>query len=259
MGRKAGHLALGIGKAAGATLTLIPEEFSGGHVPLRTVVDTLAGAVIKRRSDGRRDGVAVIAEGLALRIRPADLQQLSDVERDEHGHVRIAEISLGDILKSQVNARLREFGPKSTIVAKNVGYELRCVDPVPMDMEYTRDLGYCAAQHLLEGGTASVVSLDAGQFVPVPFARLLAPEGRFRVRLVDTKSTRYRIAQRYMIRLGRDDFEDTDALAKLAATSGVTAETFRREFGYLVDAEQGALPLDERNVVETAAAMALSG
>src|SRR6185369_9909530 len=27
MGRKAGHLALGIGKAAGATLTLIPEEF----------------------------------------------------------------------------------------------------------------------------------------------------------------------------------------------------------------------------------------
>ena len=27
MGRKAGHLALGIGKAAGATLTMIPEEF----------------------------------------------------------------------------------------------------------------------------------------------------------------------------------------------------------------------------------------
>jgi 6-phosphofructokinase 1 len=31
MGRKAGHLALGIGKAAGATLTLIPEEFSKPH------------------------------------------------------------------------------------------------------------------------------------------------------------------------------------------------------------------------------------
>ena len=28
MGRKAGHLALGIGKAAGATMTLIPEEFT---------------------------------------------------------------------------------------------------------------------------------------------------------------------------------------------------------------------------------------
>ena len=31
MGRKAGHLALGIGKATGATLTLIPEEFGGSE------------------------------------------------------------------------------------------------------------------------------------------------------------------------------------------------------------------------------------
>src|SRR5215472_6707371 len=36
MGRKAGHLALGIGKAAGATLTIIPEEFGGRDVRLRT-------------------------------------------------------------------------------------------------------------------------------------------------------------------------------------------------------------------------------
>ena len=34
MGRKAGHLALGIGKAAGATLTIIPEEFSNKRTTL---------------------------------------------------------------------------------------------------------------------------------------------------------------------------------------------------------------------------------
>ncbi|MGH7187539.1 MAG: 6-phosphofructokinase, partial [Pseudomonadota bacterium] len=47
MGRKAGHLALGIGKAAGATLTLIPEEFPEGGVRLKTLVDTLVGSIIK--------------------------------------------------------------------------------------------------------------------------------------------------------------------------------------------------------------------
>src|SRR6185369_12453157 len=47
MGRKAGHLALGIGKAAGATLTLVPEEFGAGTFPLSMLVDTLAGAIIK--------------------------------------------------------------------------------------------------------------------------------------------------------------------------------------------------------------------
>src|SRR5438477_2740689 len=62
MGRKAGHLALGIGKAAGATLTLIPEEFRAHRPRLRTIVDTLAGAIIKRIAYGRYDGVAVLAE-----------------------------------------------------------------------------------------------------------------------------------------------------------------------------------------------------
>ena len=45
MGRKAGHLALGIGKAAGSTLTLIPEEFGEKKVRLKKVVDILVGAI----------------------------------------------------------------------------------------------------------------------------------------------------------------------------------------------------------------------
>src|SRR6266508_4491734 len=114
MGRKAGHLALGIGKAAGASLTLIPEEFQGGPIRLKAVVDTLVGAIIKRRSDDRPDGVAVIAEGLVLGIAPEDLAGLEDVERDSHGNVRIAEVNLGEILKAQVMRRLKEFSLKTT-------------------------------------------------------------------------------------------------------------------------------------------------
>ena len=71
MGRKAGHLALGIGKAAGATLTLIPEEFRQRPVKLATLVDILATAIIKRASEGRFDGVAVLAEGLVEPSKPA--------------------------------------------------------------------------------------------------------------------------------------------------------------------------------------------
>src|SRR5512147_1992567 len=76
MGRKAGHLALGIGKAAGATLTLIPEEFQGQKVRFKAIVDTLVGAILKRLSYGRRDGVAIIAEGLVEHLNPKDLESL---------------------------------------------------------------------------------------------------------------------------------------------------------------------------------------
>ena len=245
MGRKAGHLALGIGKAAGATLTLVPEEFADGPIRLETIVDTLAGATIKRLSDGRRDGVAVIAEGLVLSLSAEDLAQLEDVERDAHGHVRIDEVNIGEILKTRVARRLHQFGIKATIVAKKIGYELRCADPIPYDMEYTRDLGYCAAKYLLAGGNGVMVSMQAGHFVPIPFAEMLDPaSGRARVRLLDVHSTRYSIARRYMIRLRRDDFEDPLELAKFAATVKMTPEEFRKEFEYLIATEPPPLVID---------------
>ena len=244
MGRKAGHLALGIGKAAGATLTLIPEEFPK-PLRLKRIVDTLVGAIIKRLSYGRRDGVAMIAEGVVLDVDPNDLSSLQEVEHDAHGNLRIAEVNIGEILKAQVGIRLKGLGMKATIVAKNIGYELRCADPIPFDMEYTRDLGYCAAKFLLSGGNAAMISMQGGRFVPIPFASLIDPEtGRARIRLVDTHSTRYAIARRYMIRLRRDDFEDPHELAKFAATVGIPLDEFRRQFEYLVGYEPPPLRID---------------
>jgi ATP-dependent phosphofructokinase / diphosphate-dependent phosphofructokinase len=246
MGRKAGHLALGIGKAAGATLTLIPEEFPK-PIRLKAIVDTLVGAIIKRQSYGRRDGVAMIAEGVVLDVAQEDLAGLEEVERDAHGHLRIAEVNLGEILKAQVNARLKQFGIKTTTVVKNVGYELRCADPIPFDMEYTRDLGYCAAKYLLAGGNAGMISIQGGHFVPIPFTQMMDPEtGRTRLRLVDVASTRYAIARRYMIRLRRDDFEDPHELAKLAATARLSLQDFKKEFEYLIESEPPPLRVDER-------------
>ena len=246
MGRKAGHLALGIGKAAGATLTLIPEEFPA-KVSLKKVVDTVVGAILKRLSDGRPDGVLVLAEGLVESMDPADLEQLEDVERDAHGHVRIAEINFGEILKLKVQEGLKRYGIKTTIVAKNIGYELRCADPIPYDMEYTRDLGYCAAKYLDEGGNGVMVTIQDGRFKPLPFGEMMDPQtGKTRVRMVDIHAERYKIARRYMIRLRRDDFEDAHELAKFAATAGISLDQFRTDFEYLVEDEPPPIKLTHR-------------
>ena len=259
MGRKAGHLALGIGKAAGTTLTLIPEEFNQ-PLRLKTIVDTLVGAIVKRLSYGRRDGVAMIAEGVVLDVDPSDLAALDEVERDAHGNLRIAEVNIGEILKAQVAARLKQLGMKTTIVAKNIGYELRCADPIPFDMEYTRDLGYCAARFLLAGGNAAMISMQGGHFVPIPFPALIDRQtGRARLRLVDTHSTRYAIARRYMIRLRRDDFEDPHELAKFAATVGISLDEFRRQFEYLVEQEPPPFEMDAKGELHSDAAADTAG
>jgi 6-phosphofructokinase 1 len=182
------------------------------------------------------------------------------VERDAHGHLRLDEVNIGELLKDHVRERLKELGIKTTIVAKNIGYELRCADPIPFDMEYTRDLGYCAAKHLFSGGNAVMVSIEGGHFVPVPFRKLLDAEtGRTKVRMVDVHSTRYAIARRYMIRLRRDDFQDPHELAKMAATCKLTPEEFRREFEYLVEDEPPALVLEEGQEGEPSRTASASG
>jgi 6-phosphofructokinase 1 len=232
MGRQAGHLALGIGKAASATLTLIPEEFETGNLSLDKIADVIEGSMIRRLAAGQEHGVAIVAEGLAEQLDPTTLTGHSDVERDEHGHVRLAEIPLGSTLKRILKERFQTRGINIQVVEKDIGYELRCADPIPFDAEYTRDLGYGAVRFILEGGTEAMITRQRGEIVPVALADLMDPEtGRTRIRLVDLHSESYQVARKYMIRLEPEDLRNQEAAEALAQAGGLTVEDLRKRFG----------------------------
>ncbi|MGO9264864.1 MAG: diphosphate--fructose-6-phosphate 1-phosphotransferase [Candidatus Binataceae bacterium] len=227
MGRKAGSLALGMCKSAGATLAVIPEEFSGGKFELNLVVDTIVGAIIKRAAAGRDNGVAVIAEGIA---ESADLGHVTESSYDAYGHISIADIPLGMLLRDQVRAALKELGIAANVVNKDIGYELRCAKPVAFDVEYTRTLGYGAVRYLLGGGSGALIAITGGRVTPVNPDELFDPAtGRVRVRLVDTSTESYRVARSYMIRLEPDDLEEP-TLSQLSVHTNITADAFRARF-----------------------------
>jgi 6-phosphofructokinase len=233
MGRSAGHLALGMGLGAGATLTLIPEEL-GNKISLNKVIAILEGAIIKRLAYGKSHGVAVIAEGVATRFDPEELTFLKDVPRDDHGNIRLAEIPLGDMLKQRVMAGLDSLGLKTTIISKDIGYELRCHPPISYDREYTCYLGYSAVKFLTSGGTGAMIMLKDGVCLPIKFADLLDPKtGKTRIRTVDINSDDYLMARRYMIQLEKDDLEG-EPLKKLAATAKMTEQEFVKRFSVAV-------------------------
>jgi 6-phosphofructokinase 1 len=193
--------------------------------------------MIKRLSGGRSDGMVVLAEGLIEILDPQDLGGLEHVERDEHGHLRLADVDIGDVLRREVTKGMKALGLATTIVAKNVGYELRCADPIPFDMEYTRDLGFCAAQFLLDGGTAAMVSIQNGRFTPISFKQMVDPvSGRAKVRMVDITAQSYQIARQYMIRLSDEDFKGSMALSRYATLAGMSPEAFQARFE-LVDSK----------------------
>lgn len=230
MGRSAGHLALGMGTGAGATVTLIPEEL-GETFPLRRVLDILEGAIIKRLAMGKDYGVVVIAEGVAARLDPESFSFVKDAPRDEHGNIRLAEIPFGTIVKNEVSKELKEMGIKITIVAKDIGYELRCHPPNAFDREYTRNLGYGAVRFLLGGGSGAMMLFKDGQTAPIPFSEITDPStGKTRIRTADIESETFQVARRYMVRLNPEDLEG-ESLARLSELARMSPEAFKSRFG----------------------------
>lgn len=242
MGRNAGFLALGIGKSAGATLTIIPEEFPN-RTTIREIADIIEGSMLKRRIAGRNDGVAVLAEGLAHVLGDrAELSELlgHEVPVDAAGHPRLSEVPLAQILKEELMRRFARRGDKVTIVGHEVGYELRCARPATSDLCYTRDLGHGGVRLLLESkkelSSGVMVTLQDGNLVPIPFTEMVDPTtNRTAIRQVDMKSYSYTVARAYMIRLEKSDFATPAVLAALADEAQMTPPQFRDRFEYLVE------------------------
>jgi ATP-dependent phosphofructokinase / diphosphate-dependent phosphofructokinase len=230
MGRKSGWLALGMCKAAGSTLAVLPEEFSDGAT-LASVVDTIVGAIVKRRAFGRRHGVAVVAEGIAERIGDDVLNAIDHLPRDSFGNVPLADVPLGTILRDAIRKRLEAIGVDEAVHAKDIGYELRCAKPVAFDVDYTRTLGFGAVRYLVEGGSGALIALEGGRVRPLDLAELLDPQtGRIRTRQVDLTTEAYRVARDYMVYLEPADFTDQQRLANLAGNTRLGPREFREAF-----------------------------
>ncbi|MBU0743745.1 MAG: 6-phosphofructokinase [Gammaproteobacteria bacterium] len=235
MGRHAGYLALGMGEASGATISLIPEEFGTGKLSFKKVADTLTGAIIKRLSMGKDYGVAVLAEGISERFDIEELSKYGDIKRNEKGDIKLSEVQLGKILKDLVKKNLQSMGINTSIVNKNIGYELRAADPIPFDMEYTRYLGYGAVRYLLKGGSGSMIVFYEGNIKPIPFVEMIDDTtGKIKTRQVNIRTETYEVARKYMIRLEKEDFEG-ERLKNIAKVASMKPEDFKAQFEYILD------------------------
>jgi ATP-dependent phosphofructokinase / diphosphate-dependent phosphofructokinase len=246
MGRAAGHLALGIGKASASTITLIPEEFRNNPITLEGLTDLIIGSILKRKMMGKDYGVAVMAEGLLESIGEkgllsalgeSELSHYGRLERDDHGHLRLGEIEFGRLIKDFLRSKLKELGLKVDFIDKDLGYELRSADPIPFDAEYTRDLGYGAVKFLASTAATqygAIISFIDGRMVPLPFESMIDPKtSRMKPRKVNVDSESFHCARRYMIRLDPSDLEG-EKLKSLAGLTNLTPDQFKARFAKAV-------------------------
>ena len=153
MGRAAGHLALGVGKASAATLTIIPEEFGldakgkPNKVTFKHLRDVITGSIIKRIENNKKYGVVVLAEGLMESVQP-ELRLIMERTSGKYGNfktdsfdnLRMGEIEFARLLRDLLIERLHdpaheaiEHAEKNKLLKRN--------DPMPDLMPLHRLLG----------------------------------------------------------------------------------------------------------------------
>ena len=200
MGRKAGFLALSIGLASGATSTLIPEEFTGFSPTPADIAAIVFSTIRKRLSMGKNYGVIVLAEGILDCLNPGQSELLQKAVRDDMGRIRYSQVELGDVILPHLRDLLKAANLDVHIITKNIGYELRCCDPLSFDIEYTKFLGYGAVQHILGGNSGIMVTRDFDKLGFLPLEGMAGADGIIKSRGVDLSSDLYRVARSFMIR-----------------------------------------------------------
>lgn len=180
MGRSAGWLAYGAAIAGEASLVISVEDISG---PLESteeftdpdtgesgqrrvmnmskVVDRIVKTMLVRERDGKNFGTIVISEGLAELL---PIKYLDGIPRDDHGHIAISEINLGQLFSKLVAKAYNEAtGRKRKVTGIQLGYESRCAKPHAFDVMLGAQLGVGAYRALVEEGLDGVMVSVSGQ------------------------------------------------------------------------------------------------
>ncbi len=216
MGRTCGSLALGIGEATHCPMTIIPEMFNKTEICLDKVVKLSISAILKRKVMGVNYGTIVAAEGLFHEFKAEEMEAAGvHFSYDDHGHPELGKVSKAVLFNDLLEAEFKKIGLKVKSRPVEIGYDVRCQDPVAYDLTYCTELAMGVYQLYSEGKTGCMVYVDAyGNVSPLYLADLQDPTtGKIPPRVVDinagTAQNYYNYIAHY---LTPEDYEAVRAL-----------------------------------------------
>ena len=188
MGRTCGSLALGIGEATHCPMTIIPEMFNKTEICLDKVVKLSISAILKRKIMGINYGTIVAAEGLFHEFKAEEMEAAGvHFSYDDHGHPELGKVSKAVLFNDLLEAECKKIGLKVKSRPVEIGYDVRCQDPVAYDVTYCTELAMGVYQLFSEGKTGCMVYVDSyGNVSPLYLADLQDPNtGKIPPRVVD--------------------------------------------------------------------------
>lgn len=190
MGREAGHLAFGIGAAVMYPMIIIPEMFNKTHITINKIIRLIISSILKRLILGVGYGVAIISEGVFHFMTDDEIKGTNiNFTFDDHGHPELGSVSKAHIFNILLSQELKKLNIPVKSRPVELGYELRCIQPVAFDLMYCTLLGIGAKRLYDSGYTGCMVTASsAGNITPLFLKDVQDEEGKIRTRLVNINS-----------------------------------------------------------------------
>lgn len=190
MGREAGHLAFGIGAAVHAPMVIIPEMFTHTAVTFDSIIKLVISTIVKRKVLGIPYGMVIISEGVFHFMSDEEIKSSGiHFTYDDHGHPELGNVSKAHIFNVLLQEKLKEISLNVKSRPVELGYELRCVNPIAFDLLYCSLLGMGVKFLFDKGHTGCMVTADhVGTIKPLFLEDVTNEHGKVEPRLVNMDS-----------------------------------------------------------------------
>ena len=190
MGRSAGHLAFGIASACHFQMMIIPEMFNKTTITFEKIINMIISSIVKCKINGVEYGVALVSEGVFHFMKENEIINSGiNFTYDAHGHPELGNVSKSHIFNYLLQLKLKELGLDIKTRPVELGYELRCCNPIAFDLTLCTLLGIGVKKLYDQGISGCIVSANSrGDVTPLFLKDFEDENGKIPPRLVDINS-----------------------------------------------------------------------
>ena len=210
MGRSAGHLAFGIASACHFQMMIIPEMFNKTTITFEKIINMIISSIVKCKIQGIEYGVALVSEGVFHFMEEEEIINSGiNFTYDAHGHPELGNVSKSHIFNYLLQLKLKELELDIKTRPVELGYELRCCNPIAFDLTLCTLLGIGVKKLYDAGISGCIVSANSrGDITPLYLKDFEDENGKIPPRLVDINSDMAQLFINNLFYIKEKDYEE---------------------------------------------------
>jgi 6-phosphofructokinase len=169
---------------------IIPEMFDKTTITFEKIISMIISSIVKCKIEGIEYGVALVSEGVFHFMEEEEIINSGiNFTYDNHGHPELGNVSKSHIFNYLLQVKLKEIGLSVKSRPVELGYELRCCNPIAFDLTLCTLLGIGVKKLYDQGLSNCIVSANSrGDITPLFLKDFEDENGIISPRLVDINS-----------------------------------------------------------------------